>query len=172
MRLSRLAVLPLASCGRVSFSFSPPCARVIRLLAESAGNRPQNQQRRACFQAFPSKDQRRAWVVRRLHTRMRISHLTVGFALLLTGCGERQIATGSPDYIPVHQCQANLKQIDGAKASWAQEHHKTTNDIPVWSDLVGRERYLISQPECSKGGTYSLGRVGEHTRCTVAGHTL
>ena len=105
-------------------------------------------------------------------TRMNISHLTFGFALLLAGCGDHQVATGSPDYIPAHQCQANLKQIDGAKASWAQEHHRTTNDTPAWSDLVGRDRYLISQFACSKGGIYSLGRVGERARCTVAGHTL
>lgn len=103
---------------------------------------------------------------------MNISHLTFGFALLLTGCGEHRVATGSPDYIPIHQCQANLKQIDGAKASWAQEHNKTTNDTPAWSDLVGKDRYLISQPACSKGGIYSLGRVGEGARCTVSGHTL
>jgi hypothetical protein len=82
------------------------------------------------------------------------------------------VASGSPAYLPVHQCQANLKQIDGAKATWAEEHHKTTNDTPAWSELVGKDHYLVSQPVCSKGGTYSLGRVGERARCTVAGHEL
>lgn len=105
-------------------------------------------------------------------TLMQLFLLAFGFAILLTGCDKHQVATGKPDYIPIHHCQANLKQIDGAKALWAQDHHKTTNDIPVWSDLVGRDRYLGSQPACPEGGTYNLGRVGERATCPVAGHTL
>jgi len=83
-----------------------------------------------------------------------------------------QIRTGIPEYSSVHQCQANLKQIEGAKAMWATDHQKTTNDLPTWADLVGRDRYLVSQPQCSKGGAYTLRRVGEKPRCTMAGHSL
>ena len=81
-----------------------------------------------------------------------------------------EVRTGTPGYIPVHQCQANLKQIEGAKAMWAEEHHKPTNDTPTWTELVGTDRYLNSQLKCPKGGSYILGRVGERARCSVAGH--
>gem|GEM_PF-7056323 len=38
----------------------------------------------------------------------------------------------------MRQCQANLKQLEGAKASWALEHDKTTNDTPTWAEIIGR----------------------------------
>ena len=53
MRLSRLALLPLASSRRGLLSFSPPCARVSKLLAASAGNCSQDQLQPARFQRVP-----------------------------------------------------------------------------------------------------------------------
>jgi len=81
-----------------------------------------------------------------------------------------QVRTGSPSYIPIHQCQTEMRQIDGAKAMWAADHHKTTNDTPSWADLV--DRYLVHQPECGKGGIYTLGRVGEQQRCSILEHNV
>ena len=66
-------------------------------------------------------------------------------------------------------CLANLLQINGAKATWALEWRKTTNDTPTWSDLIGTTLYIVDQPECPKGGVYTLGRVGEKASCTVPG---
>ena len=66
-------------------------------------------------------------------------------------------------------CLANLKYIDGAKDTWALECQKTTNDTPTWSDLIGTTLYIRDQPECPKGGVYTLGRVGEKASCTVPG---
>jgi hypothetical protein len=77
-----------------------------------------------------------------------------------------------PDRVFAAACKSNLGTIADAKTRWAQAEHKTTNDTPSWSDLIGPSRYLRSQPECARGGMYSLGRVGEPPHCTLPGHTL
>ena len=69
-------------------------------------------------------------------------------------------------------CWGNLKQLDSAKAEWAWEHHKTTNDTPVDEDLFGTNAYIRSKPACPEGGTYRFGRVGAKASCTVPGHIL
>jgi len=72
----------------------------------------------------------------------------------------------------VSPCYANLKQIEGAKSSWRLDHGKTTNDIPNWADLVGKNGYLRQMPICHQGGTYTLGSVGEAPRCSIPDHVL
>jgi hypothetical protein len=69
-------------------------------------------------------------------------------------------------------CIAHLKQIDGAKATWALEHQKKAEDIPKDSDLFGSDAYIRDKPKCPRGGTYTIGRVGEWPRCTVAEHNF
>jgi hypothetical protein len=83
-----------------------------------------------------------------------------------------QVRTGIPSYIPLRQCQTEMRQIDGAKAMWAADHHKTTNDTPTWNDLVGADRYLRSQPQCGTRGTYKLGRVGQLQKCSIPEHNV
>ena len=73
-------------------------------------------------------------------------------------------------------CISNLRQIDGAKQAWAQEQHQGTNDVPTWADLLpiiypGR-RDPPFDFVCRKGGTYTIGRVGEAPRCSFPGHEL
>src|SRR5881398_2540447 len=53
-------------------------------------------------------------------------------------------------------CIANLKQMDGAKASWALELKKNNSDTPVDTDLFGATSYIRDKPECPGGGTYTL----------------
>jgi hypothetical protein len=69
-------------------------------------------------------------------------------------------------------CIANLKQLEGAKANWALESHKTTNDTPVSRDLFGKDSYIFSEPKCPAGGVYTLGKVGVPPRCSIEGHSL
>jgi hypothetical protein len=68
-----------------------------------------------------------------------------------------------------NSCINNLRQIDGAVQQWALENRKTTNDTPAWSDL---QPYLRSTLVCPEGGIYSLGRVQDLPRCSVAAHRL
>ncbi len=65
-------------------------------------------------------------------------------------------------------CIANLKQIDGAKHSWALENKKNTADVPGDADLFGAAAYIRVKPECP--GTiapYTLGDVGTSPSCAL-----
>ncbi len=69
-------------------------------------------------------------------------------------------------------CIANLKQIDGAKATWALESKKTGLDIPTAADLYGPAKYIRDEPGCPGGGTYSINAVDVRPTCTITDHTL
>jgi len=69
-------------------------------------------------------------------------------------------------------CIANLKQIEGAKATWALENKKVNSDVPVDTDRFGGDKYIREKPACPGGGTYTLLAVDVKPTCTVAGHTL
>ena len=73
-----------------------------------------------------------------------------------------------------NSCIANLKQIDGAKATWALENKKVNTDTPVDSDLFGSTAYIRDTPVCPGGGTYTLGQVQNKPTCTKSadGHSL
>ena len=73
-------------------------------------------------------------------------------------------------------CIANLKQIDGAKATWALEQKKNNADVCAFvADLIGPTLYIRDQPACPAGGTYDALTVGVKTTCSqggALGHTL
>jgi prepilin-type N-terminal cleavage/methylation domain-containing protein len=58
-------------------------------------------------------------------------------------------------------CIANLKQIDGAKNTWALEQKKVNSDSPGDTDLFGTTLYIREKPSCPGGGTYTLGVVSD-----------
>lgn len=70
-----------------------------------------------------------------------------------------------------YACIANLKQIDGAKATWALENKKTKSDIPTTNDLYGATAYIRDEPTCPQGGKYVIGSVQQKVRCSIPGHT-
>jgi hypothetical protein len=107
------------------------------------------------------------------------SHAIIGVvaALLLiplayAAVGYARKLSKSREPFAMDPCIANLKQIVGATEMWALEHHKSTNDVPTWSDLVGPLQPFGSQPSCRLGGTYTLRPVGQKPTCTVPGHSL
>jgi prepilin-type N-terminal cleavage/methylation domain-containing protein len=65
-------------------------------------------------------------------------------------------------------CMANLKQMDGAKASWALEQKKNNTDTPEDTDLFGSTLYIRDKPACPGGGTYQLKAVDAKVLCTLA----
>ena len=82
-----------------------------------------------------------------------------------------------PNYInggpsPLRACQANLKLIQGAKATWALDHDKKNAEAPAGADLFGPTKYASEKPVCPAGGTYTLGSVAEMPRCSILGHTI
>ena len=81
-------------------------------------------------------------------------------------------------YEAANRCISNLRMIDAGKGGWADKYHKGTNDVPTLQDLQpillpGRkDEPLVFM--CPKGGTYTIGPVGEAPRCSIGGpsHTL
>jgi len=71
-------------------------------------------------------------------------------------------------------CIANLKQMDGAKNTWALEQKKVNTDTPGDADLFGATLYIRDKPGCPANGTYTLGQVQDKPTCSQAanGHTI
>ena len=72
-------------------------------------------------------------------------------------------------------CIANLKQINGATATWAMEQKKNNTDTPAATDLFGANVYIRDEPACPGGGSYTLAQVDTKPTCSLAsssGHTL
>jgi competence protein ComGC len=101
---------------------------------------------------------------------------------LLTGLFGLLLAIALPNFVKARShssknaCMANLKQIEGAKATWALEYQQPPTAIPTEADLAGPDRYMRIMSECPQGGVYRLGAVGEKPTCSLAsskpGHTL
>ena len=87
-------------------------------------------------------------------------------------------AIAIPNFIKARQssqknaCINNLRQIDGAKATWALEQKKIGNDTPGDTDLFGTTLYIREKPSCPAAGTYTINNVDTKPGCSVADHTL
>jgi prepilin-type N-terminal cleavage/methylation domain-containing protein len=74
-------------------------------------------------------------------------------------------------------CIANMKQIDGAKATWALEARKNNGDTPTTGDLFGSDKYIRTAPLCPSGSAdYAMTAVQDKQVCpnvaTVTDHLL
>lgn len=69
-------------------------------------------------------------------------------------------------------CIANLKQIEGAIATWALEKKKVNTDAVVTADLFGPNNYIKTKPSCPASGNYTIATVADRPTCDVVGHTL
>ena len=65
-------------------------------------------------------------------------------------------------------CINNLRQIEGAKESWAATNNKDTGDSVTNNlvDLVGSNSFMKNTPVCAAGGTYVIGVIGASPVCT------
>ena len=68
-------------------------------------------------------------------------------------------------------CISNLRQIDGAKHSWALENGKKNTDTPTATDIAG---YLLNErlPVCPAHGTYQIRSIGQEPVCSIPHHQL
>src|SRR6059036_176950 len=84
-------------------------------------------------------------------------------------------AIAIPNFVKARQssqrsaCIANLKQIDGAKSTWALEAKKVNTDSPADTELYGSTAYIRVQPSCPAGGTYTVAVVQTRPACSLAG---
>jgi len=81
-------------------------------------------------------------------------------------------AIAIPNFVKARQisqknaCIANMKQIDGAKATWALEMKKNNADVPVFADLFGAVAYIRRPPQCPSGAVdYVLNAVAAQQVC-------
>ncbi len=83
-------------------------------------------------------------------------------------------AIAIPNFVKARQssqrsaCIANLKQIEGAKATWALEQKKVETDSPPDSALYGTGNYIAVQPYCPASGSYSVNAVDTRPTCTLS----
>lgn len=69
-------------------------------------------------------------------------------------------------------CITNLKQINGAKATWAFEFAKNGTNVPTSADIFGMDKYIRNEPTCPSGGTIDLNSVDKHATCSKEGHVV
>ena len=69
-------------------------------------------------------------------------------------------------------CVNNLRQIEGAKATWALETKQTGAAVPGDADLFGATLYIRAKPGCPAAGTYTLSAVDTKATCSIGNHTL
>src|ERR1043166_8841010 len=74
-----------------------------------------------------------------------------------------------PISAPNNSCINNLRQIDGSTQQWALEHHKDTNAVPTWNEILP---YMTGTPNCPKGGIYILGSSNRYPTCSIPGHAI
>ena len=96
--------------------------------------------------------------------------------ILAVGCLAMAALVALPSFVRIEVssrrgCYATMKMIEGAKLAWMTDNHKTVDDTPTWTDLVGPQKYFLKIPKCPHGGTYSLGKVGESPICSIAEDT-
>jgi prepilin-type N-terminal cleavage/methylation domain-containing protein len=69
-------------------------------------------------------------------------------------------------------CIENLRQIFGAKHTWAFENKKPASAVPGDDDIFGATLYINGKPSCPASGDYTLAAVDQKPTCNIAGHTL
>ena len=74
----------------------------------------------------------------------------------------------------VNACIANLKQIDGAVATWALETKQPTTETAEDADIFGSDKYIRVKPECPSGGTYTFQALDQDVQivCSETDHEL
>jgi hypothetical protein len=82
------------------------------------------------------------------------------------------LVRGQRDFRSPESCVSILRQIDGAKSSWALEHNKKATDTPTDSDLFGPNAYIRTKPACPQGGVYTIGSVGHRPQCSLPMHSI
>jgi hypothetical protein len=68
-------------------------------------------------------------------------------------------------------CPNMLRQIEGAKGTWALERNIRTNATPTEQDIFGPDSYIAVKLNCPEGGTLSIGDLDHPASCTINLHS-
>ena len=129
--------------------------------------------RRDCLSIFWTSLPRRQWertFSNHMSAAKKIS-LVVGGLALAGVVAVVLLMWRAPFVASAQPCVNNLRQLEGAKATWALENHRDqdTNYVPTWQEI---QPYLGRTLVCPEGGTYTIGRVSERPRCSLAGRLI
>ena len=108
---------------------------------------------------------------------MKRPRIVLSIAVGLSASAAFLLFSGAHDHVSEREfsmrtvCKMNLRQIREAKARWASEDGKNTNEVATWSDLLGG-KFFAEEPYCPKGGTYTIGRIGDLPRCSIPSHAI
>jgi hypothetical protein len=67
-------------------------------------------------------------------------------------------------------CINNARQLEAAKADWAQKHGATKGAAVAWNDIA--PYFTNGFPKCPEGGNYQLGKAGEAVTCSNPQHRI
>lgn len=67
-------------------------------------------------------------------------------------------------------CINNTRQIEAAKADWAQKQGATNGATATWNDIASY--FTNGFPKCPERGNYELGKVGEPVTCSNPEHRI
>jgi competence protein ComGC len=102
-------------------------------------------------------------------------YIGIAFALFLI---PMMAAIAIPNFVKAwdtaqrNACVNQLRQLDSAKQSWALEHNRADDAMPVPADLDKYLRVGFHGLQCPKGGSYEINSVGEPPTCSIPGHEL
>ncbi|HMJ92367.1 MAG TPA: type II secretion system protein [Candidatus Acidoferrum sp.] len=73
----------------------------------------------------------------------------------------------------VNACINNLRQIEGAKATYALEAKLQGTSPVTMANIAGTPTsYIATTPECPAGGNYTVATVDAKTLCNIPLHVL
>ncbi len=64
-------------------------------------------------------------------------------------------------------CQANLRQIVGAKERWAMDNNMGPDDAPTMAEIAVPGVYLKGVPRCPAGGSYTINKLSVLPTCSI-----
>lgn len=103
-----------------------------------------------------------------------IPNIFIGIFILVIIClGARCLSTRKDVTARPPACEMNLRTIEFAKIEWAgNQTNGNTNHVPTWDELMPYLPAIWSNriPVCPSGGAYSIGKIGEHPKCSIGGY--
>jgi prepilin-type N-terminal cleavage/methylation domain-containing protein len=108
-------------------------------------------------------------VARRGYTFIELLVVVGLLAVILAVLGPRMMRARK--VAQANACIGNLKQMQGAKESWALERRASITTQVVWSDITPLLKNGVA-PVCPAGGVYTLGVAGTNITCSIPGHLL
>jgi hypothetical protein len=88
----------------------------------------------------------------------------VALFALVAGCKEKPTDTAK-----AAACAASMWKLDQTKLNWAQQNGKDSNTVVTIDDITPL-LFKGRAPVCPDGGTYTLGKVGDQTQCSIPAH--